>query len=360
MTNINLFNYDLPESLIAATPTERREGSRLMCIDKDTGTFTHEECFGDIINYFNSGDLLILNNARVFPARLKARRKTGGKAEILLLRQHNPGKTAENENPNRWLAMIKASGTLKKREKLKVCSIDEYISITGVHGNGYFTVDFTDTKAVKQAISTGKMPLPPYIQKARRNRGLPEYIPDIDSRRYQTVYAAKPGAVAAPTAGLHFSENLLDKLRIKGIKILYLTLLVGPGTFMPVRTDNIEDHIVEPEFYEISEQTAREVYNALNSKNRVIATGTTCVRVLEHIGQTENWEAHTGWSDMYIYPPFRFKVIDALITNFHLPKSSLLMLVSAFAGRENILNAYEEAIKEKYRFYSYGDATFLY
>jgi S-adenosylmethionine:tRNA ribosyltransferase-isomerase len=204
------------------------------------------------------------------------------------------------------------------------------------------------------------MPLPPYIRKARRRRGMTELKPELDRHRYQTVFARRPGAVAAPTAGLHFTRPLLERIETRGVSVQTLSLLVGPGTFRPVRTEQVEDHSLDAESYYLPQETAQAVSRALEEGQRVVATGTTCCRVLEYVVRNAQWEEHTGWTDLYIYPPFEFRVVNALITNFHLPRSTLLMLVSAFAGRNNVLAAYREAVQEGYRFYSYGDAMFLY
>ncbi len=362
MSDLSLFDYNLPEKLIATAPAESREMSRLLAMDKNTGEIVHERNFSRIKKYLHPGDLLILNDARVLPARFQASRKTGGKVEILLVRPSEQGKTMDiaPQSVDRWIALIKCSGTLQAGETLDLSSQDVKILVEKDLGAGYMMIRFKGVKSFQEVLESGRMPLPPYIQKARRKRGMPQEIPQLDQARYQTVYAHRPGAVAAPTAGLHFTEDLLSELKDKGVEIKYLTLLVGPGTFMPVRSESVEEHSVEPEFYHIPEGTGRAIETALSEKRRVVSTGTTCVRVLEHLARTGNWKEHAGWTDMYIYPPFEFRVVSALITNFHLPKSSLIILVSAFAGREKILKAYREALAQNYRFYSYGDATFLF
>ena len=365
-TPISLFDYQLPEDLIAATPTEQREESRLLCIERNTGKTTHRKCFTAIEDYLRKGDILVLNDARVLPVRLEGFRKTGGRVEILLIRPSSAGTPGRDEpmpppeSAPRWIAILRSSGSIRRGETLILKPEKKEIIAEKNLGEGYMIIKFDKPSSVKEALKSGQMPLPPYIRKTRRRAGLPEDMPELDRHRYQTVYADTPGAVAAPTAGLHFTEKLLERLRDKGVKTIFLTLLVGPGTFKPVRTKKIEKHSIEPEFYHITWQTAAEIKNALDEDRRIIATGTTCVRVLEHLARSDNWSEHSGWTDIYIYPPFRFMATDALITNFHLPRSTLLMLVSAFAGRQNVLNAYREAVEHRYRFYSYGDATFLY
>jgi S-adenosylmethionine:tRNA ribosyltransferase-isomerase len=205
----------------------------------------------------------------------------------------------------------------------------------------------------------GAVPLPPYVHRARRSRGLPEEMPELDRERYQTVYAREPGAVAAPTAGLHFTEALLERVREAGVEVRALSLLVGPGTFQPVRAERVCDHRLEAEFFRLPAETACAVSDALQQGRRVVATGTTACRVLEHVARHGPWQESSGWTDLFIYPPFEFKAVGALITNFHLPRSTLLMLVAAFAGRDKVLDAYREAVREGYRFYSYGDAMFI-
>ncbi|MFO7830351.1 MAG: S-adenosylmethionine:tRNA ribosyltransferase-isomerase, partial [Desulfuromonadaceae bacterium] len=225
-------------------------------------------------------------------------------------------------------------------------------------GGGHWTVRLPDGGA-EAAMREGAVPLPPYILRARKDLGMPTRMPELDQERYQTVYAERPGAVAAPTAGLHFTPELLDELSAAGVEVHMLTLMVGPGTFRPVRAERAEDHDLEAERFRLPAETARAVARALEDGRRIIATGTTTCRVLEYVARRGEWDEQEGWTDLYIYPPFAFRVVDALITNFHLPRSTLLMLVSAFAGRESVLAAYEEAVRERYRFYSYGDAMLI-
>jgi len=233
------------------------------------------------------------------------------------------------------------------------------VTLLESRGAGYWTVSFGGPGATETAMGAGHMPLPPYIVRARRRLGMREHLPELDGERYQTVYARRDGAVAAPTAGLHFTDEVLDRVRDRGVEVRMLSLLVGPGTFRPVKVDEVEEHDLEAEFYHLPAETARAVAAALEGGRRVVATGTTTCRVLEHVARTGNWREHEGWTDLFIYPPFEFRAVGALITNFHLPRSTLLMLVAAFAGRENVLAAYARAVRERYRFYSYGDAMFI-
>jgi S-adenosylmethionine:tRNA ribosyltransferase-isomerase len=361
MTQIELFDYKLPEELIATVPSEKREMSRLLHLDRHSGETTHRH-FSDIKDLLRAGDILIVNNARVIPARLFAHRATGGKVEILLLQSEGGGSQTEKNwyKRTRWIALLQAGGRLKAGEVLNLQGIDAKITLLEKRSNGRWLIGFHGKDVdMQEVLNAGSMPLPPYILRQRRRRGLPLEIPDIDRERYQTVFAQQPGAVAAPTAGLHFSKKLLKNIEEKGVRIFPLTLLVGPGTFRPVRTEKIEEHSLDAEFYHLPAQTAAAINCAKEEGRRVIATGTTCCRVLEYVEREKNWEEHSGWTDLYIYPPFEFRVTGGLITNFHLPRSTLLMLVSAFAGRENVLAAYREAIERRYRFYSYGDAMFI-
>ena len=359
MTQLKLFDYELPEELIAVTPAERRDESRLLHLDRQTGATSHHR-FSEIEDLLRPGDVLVVNDARVIPARLWARRKTGGKVEVLLVRQETDSPKTNTSEGSQWVAMLRAGGTLRPDEELQLDGAEAALRLLQKREGGYWLVrtvgEGVDAAEVMEA---GEMPLPPYIRKARRRRGMPEVQPELDEARYQTVYASRPGAVAAPTAGLHFTEALLGRIEESGVDVCPLSLLVGPGTFRPVRTDRIEDHDLEAEFYFLPEGTARAVRAAREEGHRVVATGTTCCRVLEYVVRHREWQEHTGWTDLFIHAPFDFRVVDALITNFHLPRSTLLMLVSAFAGREEVLAAYREAVDRGYRFYSYGDAMFL-
>jgi len=353
MSKLELFDYDLPDHLIATRPPERRGESRLLCMDRRTGAVSHRR-FGHITDALEDGDVLVVNDARVIPARLFARRSTGGRVEMLLVR---PG----GKQPGTWLALVRSGGALREGEPLTMEGTQGRLRLLEGHAGGYWTVTSEDgCTPIEGLLRAGELPLPHYIRRARRREGLPEYMPQLDAERYQTVFASRDGAVAAPTAGLHFTEELLERLREKGVLVRPLSLLVGPGTFRPVRSEMVEQHVLEAEPYHLPGPTAQAVHSALEEGRRVVATGTTCCRVLEHVARRESWRAHSGWTDLYIYPPFEFRVVGALITNFHLPRSSLLILVCAFAGREKVLRAYREAVREGYHFYSYGDAMFLF
>jgi len=338
------FDYTLPPELIAQYPAETREQSRLMVIRRATGEITHTT-FANIVGLLDPSDVLVVNNTKVIPARLLGQKQhTGGRIEIFLLRQLREtlwealigGKTAPG------MTVVFGDGTLR-------CRI--------VHKNqdGSGTVEFEPQPELKEKIyAAGSVPLPPYI---KRDDG----VLSADHTRYQTVYAAQEGAVAAPTAGLHFSEPLLAHIRQKGIEVIPVTLHVGIGTFRPVKVERVEDHQIHAEWYEISAESAQKIAAALAQQRRIITVGTTSTRLLEAVyAQYGRIQAGSGWADIFIYPGFQFQVTQALITNFHLPKSSLLMLVSAFGGMELIRKAYQEAIAQRYRFYSYGDAMCIF
>ena len=337
------FDYELPKELIAKFPVEPRDSARLMVLHRDTGKTEHR-IFRDIVEYLKAGDVLVINDTKVIPARLFGRLETGARIELLLVRQ--PSLSV-------WEVLARPARKLKEGKKIL---FDEELEavVKGYAGEGRRLVEFKvkgNKDFMEKLEEIGHIPLPPYIER--------EETPE-DREKYQTVFAKKAGAVAAPTAGLHFTEELLEKLRNKGIIIETVTLHVGPGTFKPVKVENVEDHQMDYETYSVPEKTAEEVNRAKAEGRRVVAVGTTVVRTLESAadegGRVKPGE---GSTNLFIYPGYKFKVIDALITNFHLPRSTLLMLVSAFAGRERILNAYREAVKEGYRFYSYGDAMFI-
>ena len=355
MTKVDHFDYELPEELVAATPVEKRDEARLLVLNRGTGKVGHLRFF-HLPELLREGDLLVLNDARVMPARLRARRQTGGAVEVLLVRPEPTG----GRGSATWVAMVRSGGRLRQGEALRMEGSQSEGVLVAQQGDGYWTVSLGGRDSAAQAIAdAGTMPLPPYVLRARRRRGLPSEMPELDRERYQTVFAREPGAVAAPTAGLHFTPELLDRIKGRGVEVCTLSLLVAPGTFRPVRTEDVEDHRLEAEFYRLSADTAAAVEAALREGRRVVATGTTTCRVLEHVARNGRWRRQSGWTDLFMYPPFEFRVVGALITNFHLPRSTLLMLVSAFAGRENVLRAYRVAVEEAYRFYSYGDAMFI-
>ncbi|EGT0665956.1 tRNA preQ1(34) S-adenosylmethionine ribosyltransferase-isomerase QueA [Citrobacter werkmanii] len=338
------FTFELPESLIAHYPQAERSSCRLLSLDGPTGALTHGT-FTDLLDKLNPGDLLVFNNTRVIPARLFGRKVSGGKIEVLVERMLDD---------KRILAHIRASKAPKPGAEL-LLGDDESIKATMVaRHDALFEVAFDDERSVLDILNAiGHMPLPPYIDRPDE---------DADRELYQTVYSEKPGAVAAPTAGLHFDEPLLAKLRDKGIEMAFVTLHVGAGTFQPVRVDTIEDHIMHSEYAEVPQDVVDAVLAAKARGNRVIAVGTTSVRSLESAAQAAKNDLIApffGDTQIFIYPGYKYQVIDALVTNFHLPESTLIMLVSAFAGYKNTMHAYHEAVKAEYRFFSYGDAMFI-
>jgi len=340
--NLETYNYYLPEELIAYYPLKERTHSKLMVIERNSQKIFFHEKFSEIENYLYKGDLLILNNTKVFPARLKGKKLTGGDVELLLFQKPFGLKFVTE-------ALIKGK-RIKKDTKIEI-SEDLKVKILEKMDGGKFLVELeSKKKPLNQIVYIyGKAPLPPYIKRE------PE---DFDLERYQTVYAEKEGSIAAPTAGLHFDKDLLKKLTSKGIILKYITLQIGYGTFAPIKVKDIRKHKIEPEYVEVENDVIEEIKKALLEKRRIIAVGTTVVRTLEFVKQ-KGLIPYKGFCDLYIYPGFQFQIVSAMITNFHLPKSSLLLLVCAFAGKDLIFKAYEEAIKRKYRFYSYGDATFI-
>lgn len=335
------FDFYLPDELIAQEPIKNRDESRLLVLNKNSGEIEHKR-FKDIIDYLNAGDTLVLNNTRVIPARLYgAKEGSGGKIEVLLLKRLDD---------NKWETLVKPG----KKAKIGVNIVfgeGELIGKVIEHTpEGGRVIQFKYNGIFEEVLDKlGEMPLPHYIKKTLE-----------DKERYQTVYSKIEGSAAAPTAGLHFTNELLDKIKSKGVNIAFVTLHVGLGTFRPVKVDNIEEHHMHSEFYTIDEETARIINDTKIRGNRVIAVGTTSCRTLETVGDEDGFiKPKSGWTDIFIYPGYKFKVIDCLITNFHLPKSTLLMLVSALSSREIMLNAYEKAVEEKYRFFSFGDAMFI-
>ncbi len=335
------FYFDLPEELIAQVPIENREGSRLLVLDKKTGKTEHG-FFSDILQYLNKGDCLVLNDTRVIPARLFGHRKdTGSSVEFLLLKRI--GK-------DRWETLVKPG---KKAKPGAIFDFGDGImegQILEIKDGGTRIIEFKYDGVFEQILDKlGEMPLPPYIKEKLD-----------DKERYQTVYAKKEGSAAAPTAGLHFTESLLQKIKEKGVNIVYITLHVGLGTFRPVKAENIEEHDMHYEYYEIDESSAALINNTKRAGGKIIAVGTTSVRTIESASNEQGEiTSQSGWTNIFIYPGYKFKIVDNLITNFHLPESTLIMLISALAGRENVLRAYDEAIKLEYRFFSFGDAMFI-
>jgi len=339
---LSLFDYDLPEELIAQYPTPKRDESRLMVLDRKSRSITHSQ-FRLIGEFLSPNDLLVLNDTKVIPARLLGKKRgTGAKMEVFLV--------SERER-NIWEALIRPG---KRVQNGTVVEFGEGIlkaQILAKLENGTYVVRLKYQGRFWEVLSQiGQTPLPPYIKRQ------PE---QIDKIRYQNVYAAKNGAVAAPTAGLHFTKELLAVLQEKGVGIARLTLHVGLGTFQPVKTDEVEAHQMHAEYFEVSSKTAKQINLCKQKGGRIVAVGTTSVRTLETVADNGEVISKGGYTDLFIYPGYQFKIVDALITNFHLPKSTLLMLVSTFASREFVLEAYQEAIDRKYRFYSYGDAMLI-
>ena len=335
------FDFYLPEELIAQCPLKERDSSRFMVVDRKTGEIEHK-VFHDVIDYLEKGDTLVLNNTRVMPARLIGEKEeTGGKIEFLLLKRIEGDKWECLAKPGKK-AKVGAMFTFGEG-KLKAV-----VREIGLEGNR--VIEFIYNGIFEEILDElGQMPLPPYIHEKLDDR-----------ERYQTVYSKEKGSAAAPTAGLHFTEDLLEKIREKGVNIAFVTLHVGLGTFRPVKVESIDEHIMHSEYYELDEENAKIINDTKKRGNRVIAVGTTSTRTLETIGN-ENGEvrAQSGWTNIFIFPGYKFNIVDALITNFHLPESTLIMLVSALAGKENIMNAYKKAVEEKYRFFSFGDAMFI-
>lgn len=343
---VSEFDYELPEELIAQTPSEKRDECKMMVLDKATKKIVNQH-FYDIVDYLDENCILVLNNTKVIPARLFGHKDTGALIEIFLLK---------DKGNKQWEALIKPSKRIKEDTIVK---ISENLSVKAIEnlGEGKWLVELIYEGILYEILDkVGNIPLPPYIERKMTD----DERKNLDYERYQTVYAKNEGSVAAPTAGLHFTEEILKKLAQKGVEIAYVNLTVGLGTFRPVKCDNVLDHKMDSEEFEISQETADKINNAKKQGKKLVAVGTTTVRTLETAYQQfGEIKACKSASQLFIYPPYEFKVVDNLITNFHLPKSTLLMLVSALEGKEFIFEAYKEAIKEKYMFYSYGDCMFL-
>ena len=334
------FWYDLPEELIAQTPLEQRDTSRLLVLDKNSGDVTHRH-FYDIIEYLRPGDCLVMNDSRVLPARLLGCRPTGGAAELLLLR---------DLGNKRWECLAKPGRKLQEGQQVIFGDGELTATIVGVQDDGNRIVEFHYEGIFLEVLERlGKMPLPPYIKEELQNQ-----------ERYQTVYSKEIGSAAAPTAGLHFTNELLDQIRSRGVQTAFVTLHVGLGTFRPVKAEEISEHHMHAELCMISDETAKVLNETKANGGRIICVGTTSCRTLESlVNEDGTFESKSKWTEIFIYPGYTFKAMNGLITNFHLPESTLVMLVSAFAGRENVLRAYECAVKERYRFFSFGDAMYI-
>lgn len=334
------FDYELPEELIAQTPSERRDYSRLLHLDKDSGEVTHAR-FYELPKYLRRGDCLVLNDSRVLPARLIGRRETGGAVEVVLLRDMGEGV---------WECLTRPGRKTRPGTRLIFGEGELIAEVTQALDSGNKLLQFEYEGIFLEVLERlGKMPLPPYIKLELQ-----------DSERYQTVYSREVGSAAAPTAGLHFTPELLEEIAARGVRLCYVTLHVGLGTFRPVKSENVENHEMHAEYCEIPEETAKIVNETKAAGARVVCVGTTSCRTIESFAdEGGRLRAVGGWTDIFIYPGYKFKCMDALITNFHLPQSTLVMLVSAFAGRENVLRAYETAARERYRFFSFGDAMII-
>ncbi|MEJ9311964.1 tRNA preQ1(34) S-adenosylmethionine ribosyltransferase-isomerase QueA [Priestia megaterium] len=339
---VDLFDFHLPEELIAQTPLEQRDASRLMVLNKETGSVKHH-MFHDLLDYVQEGDCLVLNDTRVLPARLFGTKEdTGANIEVLLLKQ-TQGDT--------WETLVKPAKRVKEGTVISFGDGRLTAVCKETSDQGGRLLEFNYEGIFYEVLEQlGEMPLPPYI-KERLD----------DQERYQTVFAREQGSAAAPTAGLHFTEEMLEQLKEKGVHIAFLTLHVGLGTFRPVSVDDLEEHDMHSEFYQVSEGTAALLNSVREQGGRIISVGTTSTRTLETIATEHNGKfvASSGWTNIFIFPGYEFKAIDGMITNFHLPKSTLIMLVSALAGRENVISAYEQAVAEKYRFFSFGDAMLI-
>ncbi|MCH1626540.1 tRNA preQ1(34) S-adenosylmethionine ribosyltransferase-isomerase QueA [Fredinandcohnia quinoae] len=339
---VDLFDFNLPEELIAQTPLENREASRLMVVDKKSGEISHSN-FRSILSYLKKGDCLVLNDTRVLPARLYGvKEETGAKVEVLLLKQ---------EEEDIWETLVKPAKRVKEGTVLSFGDgrLKAICTSESEHGGRHFKFQY-DGIFYEILDALGEMPLPPYIREQLD-----------DQERYQTVYAKHRGSAAAPTAGLHFTEQLLQDIAGKGVHIAFITLHVGLGTFRPVSADSIDEHEMHSEFYQMSAPTAKLLNEVKENGGKIISVGTTSTRTLETIVKKHDgiFAESSGWTNIFIYPGYEYGAIDGLVTNFHLPKSTLVMLVSALAGRDNILHAYEEAVKERYRFFSFGDAMLI-
>ena len=334
------FWYDLPEELIAQTPLLQRDASRLLVLNRQTGAVEHKH-FYDILDYLQPGDCLVMNDSRVLPARLLGKRPTGGAIEVLLLRDLGDKK---------WECLCKPGRKMQVGSEVIFGNGELTATVVDVQEDGNRVIEFHYEGIFLEVLERlGKMPLPPYIKAELQ-----------DQQRYQTVYSREVGSAAAPTAGLHFTEELLDKIRQKGIKTAFVTLHVGLGTFRPVKADKISEHHMHSELCMISKETADVLNETKSAGGRIVCVGTTSCRTLESlIKEDGTFEPGSKWTEIFIFPGYQFKAMNALITNFHLPESTLVMLVSAFAGRENVLHAYEEAVRERYRFFSFGDAMFI-
>ncbi len=345
-TKLADFDYDLPKDLIAQQPLENRDDARLLILYRNTGKIEHRK-FYEITDYLSDGDLLVLNNTKVIPARIRGNKTSGASIELLFI---------EELEENQWKVLIKSRAKLREKEEIRIDSKIISVNLLGRSEDGAWCVEFNKDVDIKRIMNKiGEMPLPPYIKRKKDSNALYS----LDQERYQTVFAKKAGAIAAPTAGLHFSQNILKNIKTLGTEIEFITLHVGLGTFLPIKTEDIRNHQMHKEYYECSEEVVKKIKKTKEKNNRVIATGSTACRVLETVAVNGKAPQLSGWTSLFIHPPYHFQYVDILLTNFHLPKTTLLLLVSAFAGRENIMNAYEIAKSKGYRFFSYGDCMMI-
>lgn len=346
-TKLSDYDYNLPKEFIAQQPLENRDDSRLLVLYRNTGRIEHRK-FYEITNYFSQGDFLVLNNTKVVPARLAGNRIGGASIELLFI---------EEIGENRWKVLMKSNAKLKKGEEIYVDNNSISARLLDRTEEGAWLIEFNKKNTtIKELLHRiGGMPLPPYIKRAKNQ----DALFSLDRERYQTVFAQKEGAIAAPTAGLHFTKDTLEKIQKRGVEIGFVTLHAGLGTFLPIKTDDVRHHLMHKEYYECTKEIIQKIKRTKEQNRRVIATGSTSCRVLETIARNDNSSQLSGWTNLFIYPPYNFQYVDVLLTNFHLPKTTLLVMASAFAGRENILNAYEIAKNEGYRFFSYGDCMMI-
>ena len=342
---LSSYHYKLPESLIAQHPTPRRDQSRMLFLDRSKGTVSHRK-FSEIITLLPKNSCLVINNTRVNPVRLPGRRKTGAVIEALLV---------EEKDVAHWITVLRKAGRIKQGERLEFCGGAICAVASERKHGGEWLLAFEEPESLKERLEKfGLSPLPPYIK--RNNASQIQNAKDRE--RYQTCFASKPGAIAAPTAGLHFTPEILDSISSRGVEIIEVTLHVGLGTFKPIEKEDIREHNMHSEYFSISSNSLSKLQSFKKSRRPIICLGTTSVRVLETLAQN-NFENNSGWTDLFIYPPYNFSMVQGLFTNFHLPKSTLLIMVSAFYGRKKLLEAYCAAVEEKYRFFSYGDCMLI-
>ena len=342
---LSLYDYKLPQSLIAQNPATKRDQSRMLFLERKSGKISNHN-FTEIVSLLPESSCLVINNTKVLPARIPGKRKSGGKIEALLIEENNNGD---------WSAIVRKAGRIKKGERLEFCDGKLLAKAKERLEEGEWLLEFEETERLKERLEdVGMPPLPPYIERGNAS----DLQNTKDRERYQTCFATEPGAIAAPTAGLHFTPEILTEIGNRGIDILEVTLHVGLGTFSSIDQEDIRKHKMHAEFFSVSSQTLRQLQVYQNNKKQMINVGTTSVRVLETLVR-QNFQESSGWTDIFIYPPCKFKMTDGLLTNFHLPKSTLMLLVSAFCGRKYLLSSYQHAVAEKYRFFSYGDCMLI-